>query len=142
MSDLDLEAHKIRRTRDRWSASNTPMTTASVSIPTNTPAMALEQETPAEPIREQPIRSRGKREKQMHDLIDRRSLRATGRTAQWNVRIRPDQKKDVQRRAKKAKLSGGASEYLEKALAYYAAAEDRGEVECARSIAPSAQAYR
>lgn len=119
MSNLELDANKIRRTRERWRMFGSPAETAAPE-PQRAPSVDTRSA--------HPMSARKQREKKMGSVIDGRTLRATGRTAQWNVRIRPDQKKEVQKRAKQKKLDGGASEYLEKALTFYMQAEDKGEV--------------
>ena len=121
---LELEPHKMKRTRERFQPSAS-VTTATATLTGSGDKVAPE---PAEKP-DRPIRARKKTEDKINSTIDGRSLRATGRTTQWNVRIRPDQKKEVQRRAKQHKLEGGAGEYLEQALEFYMKAEDEGRAQ-------------
>jgi predicted HicB family RNase H-like nuclease len=57
--------------------------------------------------------ARKKREVSLTQVIDRRSLRATGRTEQFNFRVRADLKADIQEAARKAGI--GVAEWLERA---------------------------
>ena len=57
---------------------------------------------------------RQSRQKQLVDVVDRRSLRATGRTEQFNFRCRPGLKAEVQDAANKVGIT--LAEWMERTL--------------------------